>query len=128
MYQYSDSWKTPNNSIVVFRYFSYEKFHSLVKRKQLYFNEILKYHITDPKEGLIPYANSKNIGTQYLTLEYKGVKINIGGGKERYWDQVALGAYIKNYDVSVRECSFDDIVEIDTFRELKELDKVYDVK
>lgn len=53
---------------------------------------------------------------------------NSPGGKERYWDQVALGAYIKNYDVSVRECSFDDIVEIDTFRELKELDKVYDVK
>ena len=25
------------------------------------------------------------------------------------------------------ECTFDDIVEIDTFRELKELDPVYDV-
>ncbi len=49
------------------------------------------------------------------------------GGKERYWDQVALGEYIKEYNVGVRECTFDDIVEIDTFRELKELDRVYDV-
>ena len=49
------------------------------------------------------------------------------GGKERYWDQVALGEYIKEYNIGVRECTFDDIVEIDTFRELKELDPVYDV-
>ena len=52
---------------------------------------------------------------------------NSPGGKERYWDQVALGEYIKEYNISVRECTFDDIVEIDTFRELKELDPVYDV-
>jgi len=52
---------------------------------------------------------------------------NSPGGKERYWDQVALGEYIKEYNVGVRECTFDDIVEIDTFRELKELDRVYDV-
>lgn len=52
---------------------------------------------------------------------------NSPGGKERYWDQVALGEYIKEYNIGVRECTFDDIVEIDTFRELKELDPVYDV-
>ena len=52
---------------------------------------------------------------------------NSPGGKERYWDQVALGEYIKEYNIGVRECTFDDIVEIDTFRELKELDRVYDV-
>ena len=52
---------------------------------------------------------------------------NSPGGKERYWDQVALGEFIKEYNVGVRECTFEDIVEIDTFRELKELDKVYDV-
>lgn len=52
---------------------------------------------------------------------------NSPGGKERYWDQVALGEYIKEYNIGVRECSFDDIVEIDTFRELKELDPVYNV-
>lgn len=51
---------------------------------------------------------------------------NSPGGKEKYWDQVALCEYIKEYNIGVRECTFDDIVEIDTFRELKELDKVYD--
>lgn len=49
------------------------------------------------------------------------------GGKERYWDQVALEYYVKEYDVSIRECTFEDIVEIDTFRELKAIDKTYDV-
>ncbi|GHV67117.1 hypothetical protein AGMMS49928_03440 [Spirochaetia bacterium] len=47
------------------------------------------------------------------------------GGKERYWDQVALEYYIKEYDLEVRECTFDDIIEIDTFSELKKLDETY---
>lgn len=47
------------------------------------------------------------------------------GGKERYWDEVALRYFAQNYEVYVRECSFDDIIEIDTFRELQELDKAY---
>jgi CTP:phosphocholine cytidylyltransferase-like protein len=49
------------------------------------------------------------------------------GGKERYWDQVALEYFIKEYEVAVRECSFDDIIEIDTFSELKKLDETYRV-
>lgn len=49
------------------------------------------------------------------------------GGKERYWDMVALEYHKENYNVSVCECSFDDIVEIDTFNELKALDKTYDI-
>jgi CTP:phosphocholine cytidylyltransferase-like protein len=49
------------------------------------------------------------------------------GGKERYWDQVALEYYIKEYNIEVRECSFDDIIEIDTFSELKRLDETYRV-
>jgi CTP:phosphocholine cytidylyltransferase-like protein len=47
------------------------------------------------------------------------------GGKERYWDQVALEYFIKDYAVEVRECTFDDIIEIDTFNELKKLDETY---
>jgi CTP:phosphocholine cytidylyltransferase-like protein len=50
------------------------------------------------------------------------------GGKERYWDQVALEHFIKDYAVEVRECTFDDIVEIDTFNELNKLDDSYRVK
>ena len=49
------------------------------------------------------------------------------GGKERYWDQVALEYYKKDYNVEIRECSFSDIIEIDTFPELKKLDETYQV-
>ena len=49
------------------------------------------------------------------------------GGKERYWDQVPLEYYLTEYSVGVRECTFDDIIEIDTFNELKKLDKTYDI-
>ena len=49
------------------------------------------------------------------------------GGKERYWDQVPLECCRGDYRVSVRECTFDDVIEIDTFRELKQIDKSYDV-
>ena len=49
------------------------------------------------------------------------------GGKERYWEQVPLVYCKDNYKVEVRECHAEDIVEIDTFRELKEIDKSYDV-
>ena len=47
------------------------------------------------------------------------------GGKERYWDQVALEYFVKDYAIEVRECSFDDIIEIDTFNELKKIDETY---
>ena len=49
------------------------------------------------------------------------------GGKERYWEQVPLVYRKKNYAVEVNECFEEDIVEIDTFRELKAIDKTYDV-
>jgi CTP:phosphocholine cytidylyltransferase-like protein len=47
------------------------------------------------------------------------------GGKERYWDQVALEYCLNHYQVEVRPCTFDDIIEIDTFNDLKKLDKAY---
>lgn len=47
------------------------------------------------------------------------------GGKERYWEQVPL-VYCKNhYEVAVRPCVDEDIVEIDTFDELKKIDPSY---
>ena len=49
------------------------------------------------------------------------------GGKERYWEQVPLVYRKENYSVEIRECFDSDVVEIDTFRELKEIDKTYDV-
>ena len=49
------------------------------------------------------------------------------GGKEKYWDQVPLAVKKHNYKIYVRECKQGDIVEIDTFNELKQIDKTYDV-
>ena len=49
------------------------------------------------------------------------------GGKERYWEQVPLVYCKDHYNVYVQECFDEDIVEIDTFRELKMIDKTYDV-
>ena len=49
------------------------------------------------------------------------------GGKERYWEQVPLVYKKERYAVEVRECRDEDIVEIDTFKELKAIDKTYDV-
>lgn len=49
------------------------------------------------------------------------------GGRERYWEQVPLVYRREHYAVEVRECFDSDIVEIDTFKELKQIDKTYDV-
>ena len=49
------------------------------------------------------------------------------GGKERYWDQVPLEYRLNHYKVGVRECSFADITEIDTFSELKQIDRTYEM-
>lgn len=71
-------------------------------------------------------------GISYWTEEdgaklYEDIKrvYDMPGGKERNWDQVALEYCQSNYRVEVRECSFDDIVEVDTFNELKRLDRTY---
>ena len=47
------------------------------------------------------------------------------GGKERYWDEVSLRYCQDHYQVEVRSCTFEDIIEIDTFTDLKNLDKTY---
>ena len=49
------------------------------------------------------------------------------GGKERYWEQVPLLYCRNHYQVEIRECTEEDITEIDTFRELKKIDKTYNV-
>lgn len=49
------------------------------------------------------------------------------GGKERYWETVPNQAFKGQYKIEVRPCKDEDIVEIDTFKELKAIDKTYDV-
>lgn len=45
--------------------------------------------------------------------------------KQRFWDDVPCVICNGNYDVYVRECTFDDICEIDSFAELQEIDEAY---
>ena len=49
------------------------------------------------------------------------------GGKERYWETVPNQVYKGQYKIEIIPCKDEDIVEIDTFRELKAIDKTYDV-
>ena len=60
-----------------------------------------------------------------LARHIEDVYNNAPGGKERYWDQVALDYFPSEYEISVRPCLFSDIVEIDTFNELKKIDPNY---
>lgn len=52
---------------------------------------------------------------------------NIPGGKEKFIDQVVFDNYLSEYTIHVRPCRFSDIVEIDTFNELKKIDPSYDM-
>lgn len=47
------------------------------------------------------------------------------GGKDLYWDEVPLKYFLNEYSIKVRECSFDDITEIDTLEELTYIDTQY---
>lgn len=47
------------------------------------------------------------------------------GGKQRFWDQVPLIYYPKEYQVEIAECAMEDVTEIDTLRELQAVDKAY---
>ncbi len=48
------------------------------------------------------------------------------GGREYYWEQVPMSVMKDNYRVEIRPCTEKDIVEIDTFAELKKIDPSYE--
>lgn len=74
------------------------------------------------------------VGISYWTLE-DGVKLSehlriayeMPGGKTRYWDQVPLEYFAKEYKIEMRQCAREDIVEIDTYLDLKRIDPAYKV-
>lgn len=70
----------------------------------------------------ISYWNGEDGGK--LAEHIKAV-YEMPGGRERYWDQVALEYFIREYRIEVRECSFEDITEIDSYSDLKKLDNAY---
>ena len=49
------------------------------------------------------------------------------GGKERFWDSTVFECFKNEYKVEIRVCKEGSIVEIDAFKELKQIDKTYDV-
>lgn len=90
--------------------------------------------ITEQKVGGQGENNYQMVGISYWNAE-DGRKLSehideayhMPGGKERYWEQVPLVVFKDQYKVAINECKDEDIVEIDTFRELKAIDKTYDV-
>lgn len=74
------------------------------------------------------------VGISYWTSEdgqrlagHLAEAFNAPGGRERYWDTVPLKSFLDNYTVYARKCDAKDVIEIDTFTELKALDKAYDI-
>lgn len=63
------------------------------------------------------YKLSEDIASVYVSRN----------GKDRYWEQVPLCDRKERYVVEIRECFDEDVVEIDTFEELKAVDKNYDI-
>jgi CTP:phosphocholine cytidylyltransferase-like protein len=47
------------------------------------------------------------------------------GGKDRFWDAVPLEYFSEYYNVAIRECKHGDVVELDTYDDLKKLDNSY---
>ena len=52
---------------------------------------------------------------------------NSPGGKERYWDEVSMKDCKDHYNLWVRHVKKGDIIEVDTYNELKQLDPIYNV-
>ncbi len=52
---------------------------------------------------------------------------NSPNGKELYWEFVPILTRKENYTIRIRECNREDVVEIDTFDELKAIDPAYNV-
>lgn len=47
------------------------------------------------------------------------------GGKDRFWDITPMNRFNDQYHIEIRECTFADITEIDTYKELSQLDPDY---
>lgn len=52
---------------------------------------------------------------------------NVPGAKKKLWDYVHLEMKKENYKLKVRECKKRDVIEIDTYDELKKVDSKYDI-
>ncbi len=86
--------------------------------------------ITD--ELLGDYDAWRNCGVSYWN-EVDGKRLSVHlkeayeapGGKELFWEQVPLHVYAGSYQVAVQPCYEQDVVEIDTYNDLKSADETY---
>ena len=92
--------------------------------------EVKNGYLTKAKVG--GYDCYQMVGMAYFNSEdgKKAAKdienvMNMPGGKERYWEQTVLDIFKKNYKIAIKECYDGDIIEIDTFNELKQIDSSY---
>ncbi len=92
----------------------------------------------ESKDGIITgekiggYNCYQMIGISYWNAE-DGSKLKnhireaykMPGGRERYWEQVPLVVFNSEYKVGIIPCKEGDVIEIDTFNELKAVDPAY---
>ncbi len=50
---------------------------------------------------------------------------NRPGGKERYWDEVPFREYRNAFEIEIRKCKKNDLMEVDTWKELQTIDPIY---
>ena len=86
------------------------------------------------EEKLGSFNAWRNCGISYWSeqdgrrlAEHLKAAYEMPGGKELYWEQVPLTVFKSSYKVGIQECAEHDVVEIDTYNELKNVDMTYDV-
>lgn len=60
-----------------------------------------------------------------MTKDIEDVFYNVPAGKEAFWGMTATVYHAGEYKIGVRECNFNDVVEIDSYQELCEIDPLY---
>lgn len=48
-------------------------------------------------------------------------------GRKQYFSYAPFNAYKNEYNIAIRECAFEDVIEIDSFKELMAIDPLYKV-
>lgn len=51
--------------------------------------------------------------------------IHLPGGLEKFWDDIPLKDYKNNYKIYITECKDEDIIEINTFSQIQQMDPIY---
>lgn len=94
--------------------------------------------VTEDKSGFVKSVTMggvdgfREVGIFYLSQE-DGAKMAQDlndvycspGGKKRYWEQTPLIYKKEHYRVAVRRCSAQDVYEVRTFAELRQIDRAY---